>query len=146
MAPKTIAQALHAFQAEGIALQKNAINPHFGSRFIALDTLMEKVLPALNKHGLALVQAPSHIDGTPALATTLIHVESGEQIQTVMPLMLAKNDPQGQGSAITYARRYALMAILGLVADTDDDANSASSAPARRTTQSSRPVATPSEF
>lgn len=63
-----------------------------------------------------------------------------------MPLMLAKDDPQGQGSAITYARRYSLMAMLSLVADVDDDAQSTRSAPTRaaKPTGSSTPVTTSS--
>jgi uncharacterized protein (DUF3820 family) len=66
-------------------------------------------------------------DGAPALETRLIHAESGEQITSHMPLVLTKQDPQSQGSALTYARRYALLAILGLVGDEDDDASRAQS-------------------
>lgn len=80
------------------------------------------MLPVLSSLGLVLVQSPSSLDGEPALTTRLIHVETGEELSDTMPLMLAKDDPQGQGSAITYARRYALMSTLGLVADEDNDA------------------------
>jgi hypothetical protein len=83
------------------------------------------VRPVLNKHGLVYAQFPTNLDGAPALETMLIHAESGEDIAAVMPLVLTKNDPQGYGSALTYARRYALLSILGLVGDEDDDANSA---------------------
>lgn len=132
---KDIAAALLAAQRDMPELQKNAINPHFRSKYISLDSLMEQVLPVLNRHGLVLLQWPTALDrrttkdgeiqlGTePALRTKLLHAESGEAFEDVMPLILGKNDPQGQGSAITYARRYALMSILGLVADQDDDAN-----------------------
>lgn len=126
---KALAGALLAFQKEAPNLQKNAINPHFKNKYISLDSLMEQVLPALNKQGVALIQAPTTIDGHAGLRTTLVHAESGEHVEDVMPLMLEKANPQGQGSAITYARRYALMAILGLVADEDDDANVASPEP-----------------
>jgi len=87
----------------------------------------------LAKHGLAVTQGISFQQGFSdnanvlhdTLTTTLIH-KSGQWIQSEMPLHLPKQDPQGQGSAVTYARRYAYMAILGLVADDDDDGNAAS--------------------
>lgn len=129
----TLVAALHAFQAQAPTLQKDKINPAFRSKYLSLDGLMEQVLPALNAQGLVWVTMPgAGQDGEPALDYRLIHVSSGEEITGVMPLMLAKRDPQGQGSALTYARRYSLMAVLGLVADEDDDGNHASqgSAPA----------------
>jgi ERF superfamily protein len=102
-------------------LQKTGINPHFGNKYVPLEELIEKVLPVLNKHGFALVQLPTVLDGHPALETRLVH-RGGESIHSTMLLLCAKDDPQGQGSAITYARRYSLMALLGLSADQDDDA------------------------
>jgi hypothetical protein len=60
------------------------------------------------------------------LTYILVHAESGTELRGEMALLPAKADPQGQGSAITYARRYALMAVLGLVADEDDDGNEGS--------------------
>lgn len=88
------------------------------------------MLPILSKNGIVLTQSPSftQIENTlvPTLVTTIIHADSGETTATEMLLMHAKDDPQGQGSAITYARRYSLLSILGLVADEDDDGNSAS--------------------
>jgi hypothetical protein len=91
-----------------------------------------------------LIQAPTHIDGAPALSTTLYHPESDTNLQSVMPLMLAKDDPQGQGSAITYARRYSLMGMLSLVADVDDDAQSTKSAPQKASRTSGSSTATTS--
>jgi hypothetical protein len=87
----------------------------------------------LAKHGLAVTQGISFQQGFSdaaavlhdTLTTSLIH-KSGQWIESEMPLHLPKQDPQGQGSAVTYARRYAYMAILGLVADDDDDGNAAS--------------------
>jgi len=140
--PATLAEALLAFQSEAPSLQKNAVNPHFKNSYISLDELMESVLPVLNKHGLVVLQFPTALerdtqkfdDGgsrvvlgeIPALRTKIIHAPSGESMEDVMPLMVAKSDPQGQGSAITYARRYSLMSVLGLVADNDDDGEAAS--------------------
>lgn len=123
-----ISGALLKAQGDMPGLQKNSINPHFGNKYISLDSLMTQVLPILNKHGLVLVQAPSIAGTEPALTTTIIHATSQENIQSQMLLVLDKDSPQGQGSAITYARRYALMALLGLVADEDDDANAATGA------------------
>lgn len=114
--------ALLAFQSEGINLQKSAINPHFKNRYVPLDTLMGQVLPILNRLGLVLLQFPTTVDvSAPGLRTRITHAESGEFIEDTMVLVLDKISPQAQGSALTYARRYSLMAILGLVADEDSD-------------------------
>lgn len=119
---RSLWDALLEFQAEGIQLQKNAINPHFKNTYISLDALMGQVLPILNRLGIVLLQQPVSLGPDPALSTVLTLAATNESIESTMPLVLQKNDPQGQGSAITYARRYALMSILGLVADEDTDA------------------------
>lgn len=93
-------------------------------KYATLQAVQEEILPKLEACGLAITQPLSHIDGTPAIRTTLLH-ESGESISEVTPLILPKNDPQGQGSAITYARRYSLASIVGLVIDDDDDGQKA---------------------
>lgn len=129
---KELAAALLAFQNDAPALQRDALNPHFHSQYLSLEALMEQVLPALNRHGLVLMHFPTTLAGAPALRSLLLHAESGEFCEDTMLLSVAKaNDPQAQGSAITYARRYAAMAILGLVADADDDGNAASAPPRR---------------
>jgi uncharacterized protein (DUF3820 family) len=120
-----LGKALHAFQKDAPPIHLDATNPHFNSKFASLAGVVSAIRPALNKHGLVYTQFPTNIDGQPALETMLIHAESGQDIAAVTPLVLAKNDPQGYGSALTYARRYALLSILGLVGDEDDDANSA---------------------
>jgi len=113
-------------QAEFPKLQKDGENPHFRSSFITLDNLLAKVLPVLNKNGLSLIQSVTSVDGVPALLTS---VSDGENaVDSTMLLMMKSNDPQGQGSAITYARRYSLMALLGLAAGEDDDGNAANAA------------------
>jgi ERF superfamily protein len=118
-----LAQALLEFQKNAPDLHRDATNPHFQSKFLSLEGLMAKVIPAANAAGLVISQSPTTVDTFPALRTRIIHAESGEEIEDVMLLMPGKQDPQGQGSAITYARRYSLMAALGLVADEDDDGN-----------------------
>lgn len=124
-----LAKALLAFQADPPRLVHDAENPHFRSKFVSLHGLMDAVLPRLNAQGVIVMQLPTVVDGFgPALRTVLTHAETGESVEDVMPLQAQKNDPQGQGSALTYARRYALMAALGLVADEDDDGNASSGA------------------
>lgn len=127
-------EALLAFQKDAPHIEKDATNPHFKNRYPSLDALMPVVVAALNKCGLVLVQLPGHEQGNPTLTTRLVHAESGELVEATMSLLTAKHDPQGQGSALTYARRYALMSFLGLVADEDTDGQpaSGSAGPAKR--------------
>lgn len=122
---KALGAALLEAQKDAPGLQRDAINPHFRSNYVSLDSLVAVVLPILNKHGIVVMQTPTISDGRPALRTKLIHAASGESEEDTMLLELEKDTPQGQGSAITYARRYSLMSMLGLVADVDDDGNAA---------------------
>ena len=126
----TLAEALVAARQEIQPVAKNGKNPHYGSAFVTLDDLLNEVVPKLNRHGIALVQMPTHIDSTPALKTELRG--HGGLIHATMPLVLSKQDMQGLGSAITYARRYMLAAMLGIAEQTDDDANAAARPPDRR--------------
>jgi hypothetical protein len=129
-----IAKALLAIQREMPPVKPDAENPHFKSKFVSLDHLLAVILPVLNRHAVTLVQMPSSLDGAPALTTWLLH-ESGDSIDSTMPLVLPKNDPQGQGSALTYARRYALAAALGISAEKDDDGERATEAVAKQKPQ-----------
>jgi hypothetical protein len=107
----------------------DATNPHFRSRYADLPSVIDAVKQSLNDAGIVFMQTPSPSDSTTlALCTRLIHV-SGEWIEDTAIVPLPKSDPQGYGSALTYARRYSLAAITGLYQD-DDDGNAASS-PAR---------------
>ena len=110
-------------QAAMPKLRKDAENPHFRSKFISLDNLLDHVLPVLNDNGLVMFQSVTSIDDTPALKTVV--TDGKDEINSTMLLMMKAPDPQGQGSAITYARRYSLMALLGLSAGEDDDGNAA---------------------
>lgn len=118
---KPLLAALLAVQAEAPPLKKSAENPHFRSKFAPLDKIVETINPILHKHGLVWSTLPGHDEYGPALTYRLAHAESGEVLEGTMPLLLSKQDAQGQGSAITYARRYALCAVLNLVAEDDDD-------------------------
>lgn len=125
----TLASALVAAQADMPAVQPDSTNPHFRSRFVSLGHLIAKTRPVLNKHGLTMSQWPSaHPDtGAPLLITVLMH-ESGERIEHAAPLLLSKQDPQGLGSALTYLKRYAWAAALGISDQEDDDGNAGSAA------------------
>jgi len=120
--------ALIKVQEELPKLEKNADNPFFKSKYVPLEEVITKIVPILNKHGFAIVQQLSSVDGKPALRTRLIHV-TGEELDETGVVVMKMEDPQAQGSAITYNRRYAIMALLGLVGDVDDDANKATMPP-----------------
>lgn len=121
-----IASALVKAQGELNAVPKDGNNPHFRSKYATLHGIVESTRDTLRKHGLAVVQTFAQTDGTYIdLTTTLLH-ESGEWMSGILTMRPSKADPQGLGSAATYARRYALSAILGIVTDDDDDGNAAS--------------------
>ncbi len=122
---KELAAALNEFQAELVTVGKGASNPFFKSKYADLSSIMLAAQPVLTKHGLSVMQLPDNLDGHPALTTIVMHA-SGQSIQATVPLILAKEDPQGVGSAITYARRYGYAAALQIVIDEDDDGNRAS--------------------
>lgn len=126
-----LAKALARAQAELKNPPKDRVNPHFRSKYADLATVRDWVLPVLNRHGLSVVQLPCEWEGRLALFTLLLH-ESGEYLGAYVPLRMVKDDPQGMGSALTYARRYALQAIVGVAGEEDDDGNSASGAVTRR--------------
>ena len=125
--PATIAQALAAAQAELTDPPKDSVNPHLKSRYADLATVLKTVRPVLAKHGIALAQTTDIHDGQLVLVTRLLW--NDEEILGRYPVQPTKQDPQGLGSAMTYARRYALQAIVGVAADDDDDGNAASAPP-----------------
>lgn len=94
-------------------------------RYADLVTVLDAVRPALTGNGFAVMQFPCELDGEPALTTQIIH-ESGEWVETTAKLRPKATDPQSVGSALTYARRYALLALCGIAADDDDDGRAAS--------------------
>jgi hypothetical protein len=132
--------ALVAAQAEMRNPPKDSVNPHFKSRFADLATVLDTVKPVLAKWKLGVVQLPCEVkDVGPGLATMLVH-ETGEWVRGVIGLRPAKQDPQGIGAALTYARRYGLQAVLGITADDDDDGHHASR-PAQQRQQAAPPKA-----
>lgn len=103
---------------------KSKENPFFKSHYADLPAVWEACRDALTKNGLAVIQTPQFEGESVWLETTLVH-SSGQWMRSRYPVKPAKNDPQGVGSAITYCRRYALMAMVGVVADDDDDGEAA---------------------
>jgi ERF superfamily len=104
---------------------KDVVNGHFKSKYADLSSVVDAVKPSLNDSGIAFVQSAGPSDDSKLhLTTRLIHT-SGEWIEDTLVMPLPKQDPQGFGSAMTYARRYALAAITGLYQD-DDDGNAGS--------------------
>lgn len=114
--------AISNAQAEFTTVAKNATNPHFKSKFAPLDTIIEMIRPILPKHGLAVMQFTDIADAGIVVETVITH-SSGQYISGALAMPVVKQDPQGYGSALTYGRRYALAAALGIVSDEDVDVN-----------------------
>ena len=120
-----LAPALLAAQKAITFAVMDTLNPHFKKKYADLPSVIDAIKVPLNDVGIVFVQSASPSEpGYLAMTTRLIH-ESGEWIEDTATIPLPKSDPQGYGSASTYARRYALAAITGLYQD-DDDGNSAS--------------------
>ena len=116
---------------------KSSTNPHFRSKYADLSACIEAVVGSLNDNGVMLMQVTHEVENGVMIETLFLH-ESGEQMSAGKLFMPAtKFDAQGFGSALSYARRYSLMAACG-IAPEDDDANTAT-----RSTQLSQAKATP---
>jgi len=128
---KALSMALAKFHSQVGKIAKDAKNPFFKSNYASLSHILQEVSEPLQSAGLVIAQFP---DGT-GLVTMLIHSESGEYISSNYTMPVAKqNDPQAVGSAITYARRYAVSSILSLNVS-DDDGNAAAVQPKKQTLQ-----------
>jgi hypothetical protein len=130
---KALSMALAKFHSQVGKIAKDAKNPFFKSNYASLSHILQEVSEPLQSAGLVIAQFP---DGT-GLVTMLIHSESGEYISSNYTMPVAKqNDPQAVGSAITYARRYAVSSILSLNVS-DDDGNAAAVQPKKQPLQAS---------
>jgi hypothetical protein len=122
---KNIASALVKAQRGFAPALKTSTNPHFRSKYVDLAGCVEAVVDSLNAAGIALIQRTSE-DATGVTVETVFVHESGEMLECgKLHVPASKQDPQGYGSALTYARRYSLMAACG-IAPEDDDGNAAS--------------------
>jgi hypothetical protein len=141
----SLLHALLVVQQEAPVIKKTATNSFYKNSYAPLDKIVETINPILHKHGFVWTTLPVVSDHGPALTYRLAHVPSGESIEGTMPLLLSQQDAQGQGSAITYARRYALCAVLNLVAEDDDDGQRAAASQGQRSSEPSSPAGRPSE-
>lgn len=120
-----ITKSLSLAQGEMRPATKDCVNPHFKSRYASMSSVWESIREPLSKNSLAIWQDIQTIPEGITISTRLSHV-SGQWIECgPLFIPLTKKDAQGIGSAITYAKRYSLSALLGVVADEDDDANEA---------------------
>lgn len=144
-----LAASLAKAQGSMRAALKDSVNPHFRSRYADLAGVWDACREPLASNGLAIVQTPGEISERSITLTTLLCHESGEWMRSAFTIPVSKPDAQGVGSAVTYARRYALAAMVGIVQD-DDDGNAASGpAQARKSAPAPapapRPAAAPQE-
>ena len=121
-----LSKAFAKMQAELEQPLKNANNPFFKSKYVPLENVVDSITRVASKHGLSFTQFPSSDENGNVTVGTMVMHESGEWIEyDPIHLKPVKNDPQAVGSAITYAKRYALSAIFGITSDNDDDGNEA---------------------
>jgi hypothetical protein len=119
--------ALAKAQGEIEAAAKDKVNPAFRSKYADLTAVWAAIRPALSKNGVAVTQWPAHSnDSRLHLITRLAH--DGEWIKCEFSIPVDKSNSHGYGSAVTYAKRFALAAAVGVVADEDDDGNAAAKA------------------
>ena len=119
-----IAAALAKAQTKVKNAIPNAENPHFRSSYADLEAVKAACMDALNANGIAVVQSPVVTDGRVGVTTRLLH-SSGQWIEGEFTMPSVKADPQGYGSALTYARRYTLAAFAGVATGEDDDGEGA---------------------
>ena len=120
-----LAKTMISVQQSIVPALKDGINTYTESSYATLKSVMEVCRTALLSHGIWMTQYPVAVEvGHLGLVTKIVHAESGQWQSSLIEMPLPKNDPQGYGSAITYARRYGLTALLGIISE-DDDAESA---------------------
>lgn len=120
-----IAAALAIAQSKMEAPKQDSVNPHFRSRYASLQSVLDAVLPALTDQNVAVVQETQLEGDTLFLRTRLIH-KSGQYLEAAYPVTPQQRTPQGYGSALTYARRYSLSALVGVASEADDDGQAGS--------------------
>ena len=135
-----LATSLAKAQSEMGAVHKDQDNPYFRSKFAGLSTVWEAVKPALTKNGLSIVQMPGSDERGYFVQTQLLH-SSGQWIRSTTYMKPAKEDPQGIGSLISYARRYALQAMVMACPDDDDGEAAMGRTAPQKPVEAPKPVA-----
>lgn len=144
-----LAAALAKAQGAFANAEKDGKNPHLGNRYVTLTSVWDAIRKPLSDNGLAVVQVTdTDHDGAITLITRLVHA-SGQWIEATYPVIGTEgrgiNAAQAMGSALTYARRYSLTALVGAVADEDDDASAATGKQPQRQPQASKPASQPAK-
>lgn len=120
---------------------KDANNPFFKSKYVPLENVVEAITESASKNGLSFTQFPSSDEAGNVTVGTLVMHSSGEWIEyDPIKMKPVKNDPQSIGSAIAYAKRYALSAIFGITSDQDDDGNEATQTKKQQSKKTNDPV------
>lgn len=144
---KEFTKALLAVQKALKPVKKNAENPHYRSKYADFEAVWNAAKDPLQANGFAVMQVPHYSGGVFILRTTLMHT-SGQFVSGDYLLKPQKEDPQGYGSCLSYSKRYALAAMIGLVSEgEDDDGNAASQghqAPAKASNGAPKPSQAPS--
>ena len=135
-----VSTALVKAQEEVETAVKASTNPHYGSSYADLTSVLGVIKPALAAHGLALLQFPGYADGIVTMTTVVLH-ESGEWIQSpVASIPITKQDPHGAMSGYTYLRRGCASSVMALISD-DDDGNAAVGPAPKRARATKKPTA-----
>jgi hypothetical protein len=116
-------KALDAFQDKSPLVKATKENPFLKNKYADYNTVVSATRPDLMENGLRIKQTVTNIEGKTAIFTLLTHLPSGQSISSTAPVVHKDNDPQSQGSGITYMKRYAYVAMLDLLVDADDDGN-----------------------
>lgn len=125
-----ISVAVVAAQAQIKTVTKDGVNTFFkkpngdGAPYATLDSIIEACKGPFEANKLAVIQVPTEVETKPVVITRVLH-ESGEYFEVVTPLILSKNDMQGFGAAVTYAKRFALGSFFNIATEVDDDGNAA---------------------
>ena len=137
-----LACALSLAQGQMTSAERSRENSHLKSKYATLDSVWDAIRKPLSDQGLSVIQSPAEIDGGMLRLMTILLHKSGQRLWDTFIMPIAQVTPQGVGSAITYARRYTLMAIVGIAPD-DDDAEAAQPAPAKQQNQYPAPPRPP---
>jgi hypothetical protein len=121
---KNVLQALLRASRKIEDPKKSKVNPAFKSKYVDLNSVLAAIGQALDEEGLVIVQTLEGVAGQEFLVTRLYHAESGEHLESSHPLPTG-GTPQAFGSAMSYARRYSLMAMFNLGTADDDDGQAA---------------------
>lgn len=130
-----LAEALSKAQGQFLPASKSSFNPHFKSKYADLASVWEVIRGPLSDNGLAVVQTVGTTDSNDLQVSTILMHSSGEYVKDTCVFPVVQKTPQGIGSAVTYARRYTLSALVGVAADVDDDGDAASKPAAQAKTK-----------